>query len=380
MKSIKYALSVLLVVLYFTSCSTGNKAYRHGDYYRACIESIDRLRSNPKSTKSQTVLVKAFPLATQAALRQIQNAELANQPDKFDVIVAQYEQLNSLASQVQTCPKALELLPEPKMYIAEISQAKAMAAERAYSLGLKAMEFNTIDKAREAYNYFTKADYYVKGYKDVYNKIEEARYNATLRVIVQKPLTSKNYQYSADFFYINLMAEMSRNFQNRFVRFYTEDEAQQTKMRTPDQILVLNFEDFTVGNIKETLKTEDVKRDSVVVGKVNVDGKSYNAYNTVTAQLTTFRREILSGGILSVRFIDAQSNKILQQNNFSGQYVWFTTWSTFKGDDRALNDKQKKMCTQQAQLPPQHQEMFIEFTKPIYTQVVQYVKSTYNRY
>lgn len=380
MKYIKFFPSLVVIVLLITSCSTGNKAYRHGDYYRACIESIDRLRSNPTSKKSQTVLVKAYPLATQTALREIQNAELANQPDKFDVIVAQYEQLNSLANQLHTCPKALELLPEPKMYITEISQAKTMAAESAYNFGLKAMEYNTIDQAREAYNYFTKANWYVKGYKDVYNKIDEARYNATLRVIVQKPLIGKNYQYSADFFYINLMAEMSKNFQNRFVRFYTEDEAQQTKMRDPDQILVLNFEDFSVGNIKETLKTEDLKRDSVVVGKVNVDGKSYNAYNTVTAQLTTFRREILSGGVLSVRFIDAQSNKILQQNNFSGQFVWFTTWSTFKGDDRALNDKQKKMCTQQAQLPPQHQEMFIEFTKPIYAQVVQYVKSSYNKY
>jgi hypothetical protein len=380
MKYFKFFLSQLVIVLLISSCSTGSKAYRHGDYYRSCIESIDRLRSSPTNKKSQSVLVKAYPLATQSALREIQNAELANQPDKFDVIVAQYEQLNQLANQVHTCPKSLELLPEPKMYITEISQAKSMAAERAYNLGLKAMEYNTIDQAREALNYFTKANWYVKGYKDVYTKIEEARYNATLRVIVQKPLTSKNYQYSADFFYLNLMSELSKNFQNRFVHFYSEEEAKQIQMREPDQLLVLNFEDFSVGNSKETLKTEDVKRDSVVVGTVQVDGKSYKAYNTVTAQLTTFRREILSGGVLSVRFVDAQTNNILQQNNFSGQYLWFTTWSTFKGDDRALIDKQKTMCAQQAQLPPQHQEMFIEFTKPIYAQVVQYVNSTYSRY
>lgn len=380
MKQFRTLFIVLTIVGYVTSCSTGNKAYRHGNYYRACLESIDRLRSNPKSKSSQQVLVSAYPLAEKTALREIENAGLANQADKFEIIVAQYEQLNHLAREIHACPKALELIPQPKMYVAEVSQAKMMAAEQCYNQAMSALKNNTIDQARVAYDYFNKANYYVRGYKDVLNKMEEARYNATLRVVVQKPFTSNNYQYSADFFYTNLMSELSKIFQNRFVRFYTEDEVPQNQSRFADQYLVLNFEDFSVGNIKETLKTEEVKRDSVVVGKVQVEGKTYNAYNTVKAQLTTFRREIISGGVLSVRMVDAQSKKIQQQNNFSGQYVWFTTWSTFKGDDRALNEQQKKMCGTQAQLPPQHQEMFIEFTKPIFSQVVQYVKQAYNRY
>ncbi|MEI8086794.1 MAG: hypothetical protein WCG93_11330 [Paludibacter sp.] len=380
MKKVNHLLFYSLVILIVTSCSTGSKAYKRGDYFKACIESIDHLRSSPTSEKSQTVLINAYPLALKMAEREIANAQAANQQDKFDVLVSQYERVNQLANEIYRCPKANELIANPKEYITELADAKNNAAEQNYALGLKAYDLDNIEQARVAYNYFVKANQYVNGYKDVLRKIADARYEATLRVVVQKPLTSANYQYSADFFYTNLVSEMSQNAQNRFVRFYTEDEAYKENMKNPHQYIVLNFEDFTVGNIKETMKTLDVKRDSVVVGQVQVEGKSYNAYSTVKAQLNTFRREISSRGILSLRIVDALNSRVIQQRNFSGEYVWATTWSTFKGDDRALNKEQKDMCNKQAQIAPQQQDLFIEFTKPIYTQAVSYVRSAYVRY
>ncbi len=344
------------------------------------MESIDRLRTSPNNEKSQGVLLKAYPQALKMAEREIANAQSANQQDKFDMLVYQYERVNQLANEIYRCPKANELISNPTEFIVELADAKNDAAEQNYNLGLKAYDLDNMEQARVAYNYFVKANQYVNGYKDVLRKIAEARYEATLRVVVQKPLTSANYQYSADFFYTNLVSEMSQNVQNRFVRFYTEDEAYKENMRNPHQYIVLNFENFNVGNIKETMKSIDVKRDSVVVGQVQVEGKSYNAYSTVKAQLNTFRREISSRGILSLRIVEAMNSRVLQQRNFSGEYVWVTSWSTFKGDDRALNKEQKEMCTKQAQIAPQHQDLFIEFTKPIYTQAVSYVRSAYVRY
>ena len=83
---------------------------------------------------------------------------------------------------------------------------------------------------------------------------------------------------------------------------------------------------------------------------------------------------------LSLRILDAQSNQELQRKNLSGSYVWNTTWANFKGDDRALTDEQKKMCNRDPQMPPSPQDMFIEFTKPIYSQAVSYIRSVYVRY
>jgi hypothetical protein len=380
MKRSNQFLFLCFIAIIATACSTGSTSYKHGDYYKACLESIDRLRSNPKSSKSQSVLVTAYPLAKKTALREIDNALLANQPDKYDILVFQYERLNQLADQIYSCPKAYELIPQPTEYVSELSKAKQMAADQAYELGTKALNLGTLDQARVAYQYFQNANRYVNGYKDALKKMSDARFYATLRVIVQKPYTNANFQYSADFFYSNLLNEIRQNSQNRFVRYYTPEEARKENMKTPHQYIVLNFEDFSVGNVRESTNTTDQKRDSVIVGTVKVDGKTYNSYNTVKARLTTFRREISSGGVLSLRIIDAQNNQELQRQNLTGTYVWHTSWANFKGDDRALSDEQKRMCNREPQVPPSEQDLFIEFTKPIYSQAVSYIRSAHSRY
>jgi hypothetical protein len=311
MKKTYQILLLGFVALLAVSCSTGYNTYKKGDYYKACMESIERLRSNSHSEKAQYVLVKSYPLAKKTALREIENAQIANGSDKYDVLVYQYDRMNQLASAIYACPKAAELIPQPTEYVAELSNAKQMAAEQAYQMGIKAIEANTMEQARMGFQFFNKANEYVYGYKDVIHKIEEARYYATLRVIVQKPYTSNRFQYSADFFYNNLLAEMSHATKNRFVRFYSPEEASAENMNNPHQYIVLNFEDFSVGNIRETSNTIDMKRDSVIVGTVTVEGKKYNTYNTVRAKLTTIRRDISSGGILSLRIITLALRKVM---------------------------------------------------------------------
>jgi hypothetical protein len=281
---------------------------------------------------------------------------------------------------IEACPKALEMIPQPTEDIAELSAAKQGAAEQAYQMGIKAIEANTLEQARVAFQYFNKSNEYVNGYKDVLTKIEQARYYATLRVIVQKPFTSNRYQYSADFFFKNLLSEMSQVTRNRFVRFYSPEEAAAENMTNPHQYIVLNFEDFSIGDVRETSNSTDMKRDSVVVGTVKVNGKTYNSYNTVKAKFISIRREISSSGTLSLRIIDAANNRDLQFRNFSGSYVWYTTWGTFTGDDRALTDQQKRQCEQRPQNLPVNQDLFVEFTKPIYNQTISYVKSAYSKY
>ena len=375
MKKINQLLLFSFVLFFAVSCSTGRNAFKKGDYFRACFEAIERLRSNPDSKKSQQILIQAYPLAQKTAQREIENAQIANEADKFDVLAYQYDQINQLANSIFHCPKAYELIPHPTEYIAELSNAKQMAAEQSYNMGIAALKANnTIEQARIGLQYLTKANQYVYGYKDVIRKIEQAKYYATLRVIVQKPYTSNKYEYSAIFFYNNLLAEMNQNAKNRYVRFYSPEEAASENMRDPHQFIALNFEDFSIGNVRETNNTTDFKRDSVIVGTVTVNGKLYNTYNTVKAKLITCKKEIISNGTLSLRIIDAQNNRELQLKNFSGQYTWVTNWASFQGDDRALTSEQKKLCDQKPELPPIQQDMFIEFTKPIYSQAIYFIK------
>ncbi|MDR1585576.1 MAG: hypothetical protein LBS07_05325 [Prevotellaceae bacterium] len=380
MKKNTLLLGFAALVLTFSACSSSSKLYRKGNYYQATIEAVKKLRSKPDHVKSQDILLKAYPLAQETALRTVSNAMLANSDTKYDAMVVQYERLNRLAQEIYACPKAYELIPAPREYIAELAEAKRLAAEELYTKGVKALAFGTLEQARIAYQYFVRANEYVNGYRDVWDKIEEARYYGTMKVLVEPPILPAKYQLSADYFYDNLIVQMNKDAEGKLLHFYRPEEKSHEQLRDVNHYLVLDFNDFTVGNIKETSNTTEVKRDSVVVGTVQVEGKTYNAYNTVKAQLTVYKREVISEGILSLRIVDPNTKQVIQQRNFAGQYVWVTSWAAFKGDDRALNAQQKRLCEQQAQFQPEAQVLFLEFTKPIYDQVLPFVRSIYSRY
>ncbi len=379
MKDISKLLFLLSIILLVVSCSTGYNSLKRGDYYQATLDAVEKLRMSPKSEKAQLVLQKAYPLAKQNALREIENAKLRNDVSNYETIVYQYERLNKMATEIYASPRANELIESPTEYHAQLSEASNKAAEHYYNLGDKALNIGTLEQSRKALKFFQQANSYSYGYKDVLQMILEAQFQSTLRIAVEKPITSKNYQLSADLFSDNLIADISKRFENNLIRFYNFDEYSTNSKVSPHQYLVLNFEDFSVGNVYDTKNTIDVKRDSVKVGTATIKGEKVDVYNTVTAKLNTFRREIRSRGILSVKIYD-NHDKLIQQRNFSGEYVWFTTWANFNGDERALNQTQKQACNQTPQIPPTHQTMFIEFTKPIYTQAYNYIYSFYGKY
>ena len=377
MKPIKCIGWILMVAVLCASCASNKKALQRGEYYTAAMEAIRQLRSNPNNTKQQQILLQAYPLLEENSLRKIKNANESNAPDKYCIAADEYLALNRVADAIYTCPKALQLIPQPEQYSRHLGEMLPKAAAEAYQLGDKNMNVNTIQSAREAYRYYLKTNEYVEGYRDVNAKIAMALNKATLKVVVQKPITPQRYQLSSDFFYDNLMAQITRVTGDTFVRFYTEEEANGERLTRPDHYLALDFADFTVGAMKETKNTVEVNRDSVLVGTTNVNGRSQDVYGKVKADFTTLRREVISQGTLSVRIINASNDRVEQNRNVQGKFVWFNEWATYKGDERALTDRQKKMANTEPLMPPPQQDLFIEFTKPIFDQTVSFIKNYY---
>ena len=378
MKKLNLLICIITIIALLSSCSSSKKALQRGDYYRAVMEAINQLRTNPNNKKSQEVLLTAYPLARDNGLRLIKNATMANLPNKYSVSADEYLALNDIADAIFTCPKALQLVPNPEQYSRELGELLPLAAEESYNLGVKQLRMNTIQSAREAYNHFMKTDLYVNGYRDVKNKIEEALYLALFKVIVKKPATPQNFRLSADFFYNNLMAQMSQVTRGRFIRFYSEEEARNESLTKPDQYLVLDFADFVVGAMRESKNTSEIKRDSVLVGTTSVNGRQQNVFGTVKASFTKNRREVISQGTLSAKIITATNNRVEDQRNFPGKFVWYNEWASFNGDERALTEQQKKMAKSEPIMPPPQQDLFVEFTKPIFDQTVSFVKKYYS--
>ena len=77
------------------------------------------------------------------SLRKIQNALDADVANKYSVVADEYLALNALADAIYTCPKALELFPQPEQFSSELGQTLPLAAEEAYNLGERLLRSNT---------------------------------------------------------------------------------------------------------------------------------------------------------------------------------------------------------------------------------------------
>ena len=370
-----------IICLLMISCTAGKKALERGDYYNATLLAANRLRSNPNSEKALQAVKEGYPMAINYFQGKIDNALTANNPFKYSEVVGYYESMNKLSDEVSRCPAALKVLPKVNFYANELGHAKTAAAEEQYNAGLNNEKINTRLSWKDATMNYRQAAIFSPGYKDIDQRIEIAKQNATLKVIVEQIQVTRKYQLTSDFFLNQVIESLVRNRPNEFVAYYSPESAEKAGIKKPDQLLRMNFDEFVIGQVYDKESTSELSRDSVEVGTVTLpDGKKMKAYNTVKAKLTIYRRELISNGVLDVSIIDLAKNNVISQRKFPGQFVWFVEWGSYKGDERALNKDQLAICNSKPRQAPGPQDLFVEFTKPIFNQLGPFLRSFYQKY
>jgi hypothetical protein len=374
-------LAVLLITLTIFGCSSGKKAYERGDYYGAVMKSVNRLRQNPDHSKSIEALQAAYPLAVEYYEGEAQNEIASNSNFKWKNAIQSYNSINTLYEAIRQCPACKKAVPNPKNYYAEIGPLKEKAADESYNAGITALMKGNRDEAKKAYFNFYDAQSFVPGYKDVVEYLDKAKFEATLKVIIEQIPVPARYNLSGGFFQDKVEAFLHNNYTDQtFIKFYTPEEAKSVNLPYADQIMRIQFDDFSVGNSVLREREETITKDSVKVGEAKIEGKTVPVYNTVKAKLTTYRKELISNGLLSMVVVDAKTNGVLSTRKFSGEFVWVSQWARFNGDERALTDEQLRICKLREQQPPHPQDLFLEFTKPIYNQLIPAVRGFYQNY
>ncbi|AZI24753.1 hypothetical protein EA772_05100 [Pedobacter sp. G11] len=372
---LRYFIYLSLIIL--GGCTTGKNALQKGDYDASVAKAVSRLQNSPKNSEAMQVLKTAYDLALQDHLRKINEAKLSNDLFRWESVMYDYQKINQLADDINSCPACLVLVPNPSKYVKEVAESKLNAAAARYESGLSYLNTNNRLSAKKAYYEFEKTQNLQPNYKDVKNKMEDAYWAAVTRVVVQPIILNRGpYKLSADYFQQQIDQFISSYSRNKFVIFYGEDQATQQKI-VPDQVLSLNFDDFVVGQTYVKERVEKLKRDSVVIGETR---ERKPIYGTVRATLSIFEKNISSSGLLDMSIMDWQTKKIVRQQKFPGTYVWRDSWASYKGDDRALDKHQLAMTRRKEILPPPPSALFLEFTKPIYSQLVDHISGFYNNY
>ncbi|KQR69616.1 hypothetical protein [Pedobacter sp. Leaf176] len=368
---------IYLSFIIIGGCTTGKKALQKGDYDASVSKAVSRLQNSPKNSEALQVLSTAYDLALQNHLRKIEEAKLSNDLFRWESIMYDYQKINQLADDINNCPACLITVPNPAKYLKELTDSKLNAAEARYNSGVEFLNANNRQSAKKAYYEFEKAQNLAPNYKDVKAKMNEAYWSAVTRIVVQPIYVNSGlYKLSGDYFQQQIDQFIGNYSRNKFVIFYSEQQAASQKV-VPDQVLSLNFDDFVVGQTYVKERVERLKRDSVVIGETR-DRKP--VYGTVKASLSIFEKNITSSGLLDMTIIDWQSKKVVHQQKFPGTYVWRDDWASYRGDDRALNKQQLAMTRRKEVLPPPPNALFLEFTKPIYSQLVDDISYYYNNY
>ena len=375
-------LSILfLVTLLLTGCGSAKKSLKKGNYDDSVFRSVEKLSSNPQHTSSADILKVAYPAALEQHLRQINLAHTSTNPFRFEDELKSYESLNALSRAVSSCSACI-IIVTPRDFQKDEDKVRETAATTRYNEAELLLAEGDRMKARTAYQHFEKADFLIPGFRDVKERLKQAYHIASFKVVVEQVLvTSRTYKLSNEYFQnaIDQFLQTSPQL-NKFVRFYTPDEATQIGLQ-PDHVITLKFDDFVVGQTLIEKNTETFTgTDSVKVAEKTVGRIKIPIYEKVTAKFTHTQKMVHSSGLLDMQIREFKSHRIVTQDKFNGEYNWMCEWASFIGDERALTYGQLRMTKSKELAPPPPQELFIEFSKPIYDRVTSKLRSFYAKY
>ncbi|TAE75836.1 MAG: hypothetical protein EAZ85_01525 [Bacteroidetes bacterium] len=377
MKKIVLFFEIILILVLFSHCTSGKRAFQRGDYERAIDLSVDRLRSNPTHEKSQQTLKNAYTLLVEQKTAEINNLKIATQAFKWDKIVENYNTIHNVGEQIKGCPGAWAVVKNPVRFDQELVEANGKASLEHYEAGLIDLQIGTQEKARSAYNHFSLAQSLYPNFKpDYLLKKNEAKRKAT---IVVGFLVEKNNR-------IDFTNEVFRGKINEYVleldkREFLDTEVLQNMDAESDvnDIVKIELVDFNQDNLilKETKESmRDTVNHEVVNPNTNLKEIRKMA---VFADVSTFRKSQRFYGNIEITIYDAASKQILFTKPLQDEYIWQTEWAKAIGDMRALNKKQASLANKQEEFPLAKQQFFNEFSKNIFPKVQQVIQQYYNK-
>lgn len=333
----KYSVLFAIAFAYLLAggCTSGKKAYKQGDYYEAVLSAVQRLRQKPDHKKSKEVLSLSYQMAVDYLNTDAENQLSSNANFKWRSALQDYEKINHLYEEIRTSPGALKVIPKPVSKYDKVDEAKSKAAEETYEAGIQALLKDTREDAKRAYFLFTEANTYSPGYREAIEMIEQSKFNATLKVVVE-PAIQNAYSWNFDPVLFGYKG-------NQFVQFYSPREASDQNLKKIDQFVKVVVNGYSESRPTVTKKVENYK-DSVKTGEKTVGGKKVPVRILVNGQATIYEKKVTSRGSISLVIIDGSNKANLRDSEIVDDQSWSDTWATCAGDSRAIPDGVKKLC------------------------------------
>ena len=315
---------------------------------------------------------------------EIDQVLTSNDPFRWKRTLELMETVNGMSEGIRRIPAARKLVSPLKTYTSELADVQNRAAQEYYDAGMDALSRKTREDAKQAYLHFQDADALVRGFKDTRQKMLESKDKATLKVVVEQIPVNGKYEYSAQFFYDNVFQMLNSKFQEKdFVHFFSPSQAERMKLKQPDMVLKMGFYDFFIDRPQHFEEEKELNREIEESYTVKISRDS-----TVTRTRLVPRKgkikiltdQVASGGLLELKAVDFQSQKIVFTDKIPGEFIWQNKYGIFVGDKEVLDKELTAILNNKMVIPPAQQDMFVLFTKPIFNQLTEKLTNYFRQY
>ena len=309
---------------------------------------------------------------------------------KWPKLVKEYEALQKLATEVQLLTPILQtganytLALNVKDYAYALKEAKPLAADYHYTLGLNYREEASKDDQKSAAINFKLALQYVQNYMNAQEFYEEAKANATFILLISSFKGDRNItEYLRD----QMMIQQS-NDSKEFLKIITREQLSVIlneqglvqagitennymeigKLSGADHILSATI--ATTYRPVEIIKNEISQEREVTVRKESyVDSagvkRTKNIKGKVKAKVKHFKKSTGATFNLSYQIMDVNSGEMVFYGTVKKRENFIHEWATFKGDNRALSDYYKRLVKRQDTFAPSKGDLYMKMARAV---------------
>lgn len=270
--------------------------------------------------------------------------------------------------QIKTSLGAMRIISQPVTRYTELKDAKVKAAEESYNEGITALMKNSREDAKQAYFDFKEASNYQPGYRETIEMMNQAEFNATLRVAYEE-INASRINYSLQ----PIVNQMSR-------QFLTFRPLNVRDTLPPHQFLRIVFNGYREdGAARVTSRSEVVTRDVKTGEKKGPDGKMQDVMTKVESKITYYTKIKTARSAAMLTITDASTQAVLETENIEGRSTWQYEWASHTGDVRALSSSQQGLIKLK-EVSPNDTDLYNQAMRNLEANLRNKLKGFYSRY
>ena len=378
-RSLSICLFGLLLLVGCSPTKQIQKRYTPDD--QLVFDLIERIKKNPTDADAAKQLPEAYAQAAEIR-KNINESTYQNmsEGDRWIEISKQLQVAQQLYTEIKSNASLTKLIPEPWNPAIKIQEAKQKAAEEYYIKGVEYMNYNNRPYAKKAYEMFAKANNAFPSFRDVRERMEDARLLSLIKVLV-KPVNYYNngwsyWGFNNDYLQQKIVRDLNNN-SYRDTKFYTEVDLRSQNIQ-PDRIVELNFNDLYVGEAFTDNYT--INRSKQIQTGETKSVPPQPVYATIKATVYVTRRILQSRASLECRIYDQASNRNILFDRFPDNYTWTNQKARYTGDVRALEASDLELINNgnNNQNPPTRKELAERLINNCYSQLLSRIKSGVN--